>query len=503
MELLQFLYITPLNLVYKVTGKIPAPIRHGIIGVSFFSIIAFFLFCYSSVQTGFMIDYDQRGWLNMIPLSIIILMSVDRPLKAIKWNPFLSTPWMICGMILFFVCLFFDIGSGFFPFAVCMLFLFPCLYFVWNNRQDYDVLFTLAAKAMVVSVLLFFLICVLFYPMSEETMVSGRYLATTGNANTLGTIAASATTCSLYLLFKKRKAIVVYMIACEIAISLLILSESRTSLISVFLQLGVFVIFYVRYYMSEHDRLKAMIRLCVLLLLILSCLPINTALLSRNADASAYGVSDGKQVDQRQTKEYKNTDKADQRKEKPAKNGPQETKLPSEPVQEITIFDRLHTQGGDLNQLSSGRVAIWLAYLQKIGWKGHTEDQLVKVAVESDQNRVWAHNVFLELAWRFGIGVALIYLFITIYNGIYVLKCVCSKKFYNTHRHCVFSAFSIISFCVISMLEMVVFPLERDFVFLYFIGIAPLFKYNKKLSWRAWKKRGIGKITEKRLKDRN
>ncbi len=503
MELLQFLYITPLNLAYKVTGKIPGTVRHGIIGVSFFLIIAFFLFCYSSVQTGILIDYDQRGWLNMIPLTLIILMSVDRPMKAIKWNPFLSITWVICGMTLFGVCLFFDIGLGFFPFAVCVLFLFPCLYFVWNNRQDYDVLFSLVAKAMVVNVLLFFLICVLFCPISEETMVSGRYMATTGNANTLGTIAAAATTCGLYLVLQKRKAIVVYMLACEIAISLLILSGSRTSLISVSLQLGVFMIFYIRYYMSEHDRLKAMIRLCVLLLLILSCLPINTALLSRNADTAAYAVSDGRQTDQKQAKDHKNTDKADQREKKPAKNGQQETELPSEPVQEITILDRLHTQGGDWNQLSSGRVEIWLAYLQNISWKGHTEDQFVEVAVESTQNRVWAHNVFLELAWRFGIGLALVYLLITIYTGIYMLKCVGSKKFYNMHPYCVFSVFSIISFCVISMLEMVIFPLERDFIFLYFIGIAPLFQYNKKSPWHAWKKRGIEKITAKRLRNRN
>ncbi|NBI63074.1 hypothetical protein D3Z38_08380 [Clostridiales bacterium] len=529
MELLQFLYIVPLNLAYKVTGKIPVKVRYGIIGGSFFVMIAFFLFCYSFPHTKVRFDYEQEGWLNMIPLGLIILMSVDRPLKVLRWNPMLGIPWAIYGIVSFIVSLFFDIGPGFLPFSVCVLFLFPCLYLVWNNRQDYDTLFALASKAMVVNLLIFFVISILFYPMSEETVTYGRYMSSTANPNTLGTIAASSITCCLYLIFQNKRPVPLYMVTCAIASSMLILSESRTSFISAFLQLGLFLIFYIFRYMKEHDWLKTMIRLCLLLLLVITFFPINTALLSEKSDS----VADVTQVSKQEEQESENTTKADRKKEMAKANKKQgdnkdkkekrstrteqkaernkvgqkenltarnqekgknkagqnekrekqknkteqqeqeEQQASTSPIQEQTILDRFQTSGMDWNQLSSGRLGIWIAYLQATSWKGHLEEEII---VGDEDYRMWAHNVIIELAYRFGIGVALLYLFIMIYSGVYVLKSTFSKKFYEKNRYCFFPAIAITSFCVISMLEMVMFPLERDFVLLWFIGITPLFQ---------------------------
>lgn len=505
MELLQFLYITPLNLVYKVTGKIPAKVRHGIIGISFFVMIAFFFLCYSFPHTQIRFDYEQEGWLNMIPLGLIVLMSVDRPLKVLKWNGILGIPWVICGIILFVVSLFFDIGPGFLPFSVCMLFLFPCLYLVWNSRQDYDTIFTLVSMAMVANLLIFFVISILFYPMSEETMISGRYVASTANANTLGTIAASSITCCLYLIFRGKKMVLFYMVACAIASSMLILSESRTSFISAFLQLGLFLIFYVFRYMKEHDWLKTMIRLCMLLVLIITFFPINMALLSEKNDSAINVAQVSSPEEQKLVKKQDNLKRTDEKKDdqktkavkqnKDPENdkvGQKETKakqrkrdgqqkqqeqeeqqVSTPPMQEQTILDRFQISGLNLDQLSSGRLGIWIAYLRATSWKGHSVDEIV---VGDKDYRMWAHNVIIELAYRFGIGVALLYLFIMIYSGVYVLKSTFSKKFYEQNRHCFFPTLAITSFCVISMLEMVMFPLERDFVLLYFIGITPLFQ---------------------------
>lgn len=527
MELLQFIYIVPLNFAYKITGKIPVKVRHGIIEISFFAMIAFFLFCYSFPHTKIRFDYEQESWLNMIPLGLIILMSVDRPLKALKWNPILGVPWAICGIILFTVSLLFDIGPGFLPFSICVLFLFPCLYLAWNNRQDYDTLFTLVSRAMVVNLLIFFVICVAFFPMSEETMVSGRYLASTANANTLGTIAASSITCCLYLIFQNKRPVVLYMAACAVAGSLLILSESRTSFISAFLQLGLFLIFYIFRYMKEHDWLKAMIRLCLMMLLLITFFPINMALLSEKNDSATDTIQVSGQEEQKIVKKQEDLNKTNKNKvdqetkianqnkkkednkvkkenrsmrkdrniegnkagkkenltgqnKKTEKNKAEQRKQQEKEeqanaasTQEQTILERFQTSGLDLNQLSSGRVNIWINYLQEISWRGHLEEEIF---VGDGTDRIWAHNVIIELAYRFGIGVALLYLFVIIYSGVYVLKSTFSKKFYGENRHCLFPALAITSFSVISMLEMVLFPLERDFVLLWFIGMTPLFQ---------------------------
>ncbi|MCI9598851.1 MAG: hypothetical protein HFE75_16570 [Firmicutes bacterium] len=488
MELLQFLYIVPLNLAYKVTGKIPVKVRHGIIGGSFFVMIAFFLVCYSSPYTGVKLDYGQQGWVNMIPLGIIILMSINRPLKALKWNPILNVPWTFCGGVLVIVCLVFHIGPGFLPFSICMLVLFPCLYLVWNNRRDYEVLFSLVAQAMIANLLLFFLACMIFCPINAETMVSGRYLGPTDNANNLGMITSSSVACCLYLIFRSKKPVPLYMVACAIAVSLLMLSASRTALISICLQMVIFLIFYICYYMKESDKLKAMIKLCLLFVLILSLIPINKVLLSRdlyvNAVHATVRQEQGAQVQKK--KEIKDTDKETKEKKKKQNSERKEKKKkqeeapsqPSQPTlpQEESVLHRFQMEGYDFNQISSGRLNIWKSYAEKLSWKGHTEDQFV---LGDEKNRIWAHNVFIEFSYRFGIGIGLLYLFLAVYNGVYVLRCIVSKRFYYEHAHCVFSAFMIVTFCVTSMLEMAAFPLERDFILLYFIGITPLFRKPK------------------------
>lgn len=505
MELLQFLYIVPLNLAYKITGKIPGKVRHVIIGISFFAMIAFFFVCYSSPYTGVKLDYGQKGWMNMIPLGIIILMSINRPLKALKWNPVLNVPWTLCGVILFVVCLVFHMGPGFLPFSICMLVLFPCLYLVWNNRRDYDVLFSLAAQAMVANLLLFFLACMIFCPINAETMASGRYLGPTDNANNLGMITSSSVACCLYLIFRSKKPAALYMVACAIAVSLLMLSASRTALISICLQMVIFLIFYICYYMKESDKLKAMIKLCLLFVLILSLVPINRVILSRDLYVdSAYATAHQEQDAQIQKKkDRKDTDKATKEKNKKQKaagkgkkkkqeEAPSQQSQPTLP-QEESVLHRFQMEGYDFNQISSGRLNIWESYAQQLSWKGHTEDKLV---LGDEKNRIWAHNVFIEFSYRFGIGVGLLYLFLAVYNGVYVLRCVFSKKFYYEHAHCVFSAFTIVTFCVTSMLEMAAFPLERDFILLYFVGITPLFRKPKKRRHdHAGKSKMLKKIT--------
>ena len=202
MELLQYVFLFVLNLIYKITGQIGTRVRHIIIGISFFLMICFFFCCYSSELFKIDLGYAQKGYINMIPMGIIIIMSIDRPLKAIKWNHIISIPWFLCGVIFFVSCLVMDMSDGFMPMAICMLFLFPCFYLVWNNRGDYDTLFLLVAKALTASLIVFFIICILFAPINEHNIIAGRYRGPTGNPNHLGMISAAGVTCALYLIVK-------------------------------------------------------------------------------------------------------------------------------------------------------------------------------------------------------------------------------------------------------------------------------------------------------------
>ena len=71
----------------------------------------------------------------------------------------------------------------------------------------------------------------------------------TGNPNTLGLVAAGAMTCGLYLITRAKKGgWILAIFVCEIAFSLVIVSESRSALFSIIAQMGVFLIYYVKYY---------------------------------------------------------------------------------------------------------------------------------------------------------------------------------------------------------------------------------------------------------------
>lgn len=496
MELLQYVFLFVLNLIYKITGQIGTRVRHIIIGISFFLMICFFFCCYSSELFKIDLSYTQKGYINMIPMGIIIIMSIDRPLKAIKWNHIISIPWFLCGVIFFVSCLAMDMSDGFMPMAICMLFLFPCFYLVWNNRGDYDTLFLLVAKALTASLIVFFIICILFAPINEHSIIAGRYRGPTGNPNHLGMISAAGVTCALYLIVKAKRFVWIPMLSCEMAVSLILLAESRTSLISIIAQLGIFLIFYLRYYLKENDKLRAVVKLLLVFCLIITCIPINRAILSNAiipvkepvTKIVKQAAKEGKTL-AREKRQAKRAEKAKRSADINQEVTNLEDTANGESEQLGTIGERINVEGADLNQLSSGRIAIWKAYLNEISWKGHGPDYAI-------QDFDWAHNVFIEFGYRAGAAVGILYLWVAVYAGTYIFKCLFSKRRASGEMHYLFSALAIASFCITSMLERALFPLDREFIFLYFLAVTPLF-YNGR---KKWKKKNVYPYMERRKK---
>lgn len=480
MELLQYVYLAVLNIIYKGTRHISPAIRQGIAFFSFFAMVAFIFMCYSPGIFHYNLDYTQRGIISTIFLSINIIMSIDRPLKAIKWNHLLSVLWSAFAIITFVSCLIMDIGEGFFPFSTVVFFLFPCFFLVWNNRGAYEVCFDSVAKIIVIVFLLFFLLCVLFAPFNEHTVVSGRYTGATTNANYLGMIAASAMTCGLYLFTHRRGMTwLIGILACEIAVSLALFSESRTALISLIAQSIIFLLFYLRYDIKKHrDKLKSVVKLLLLIVLIIGCRPINEMLLYN----TVFPVKEPIATVVKETAKTVKAEARELRAEKTKHEQQEQTGQSLEAsstgggqVQQGELGERFSLKGKDLNQISSGRLYIWKLYFDSIGWKGHDKTEVVEGFPEAT-GEPWAHNVFLETAYRFGIAAGILYLLIAIYGGICLLRFLFSRTFCKKYeRGGLFSVLSIGSFCILSMLDKAIFPLQQDFILLYFIGLTPFF----------------------------
>ena len=229
------------------------------------------------------LSYTQRGVFCIIFLSLAVIMSIDRPLKAVKWNPVFSIPWFVCGAIALVTSLLMEIGKGYLPLAICMLVVFPCMYLVWSGRGDYETLFDMAAKGFVICFFLFFVLCVIFYPFNilnrNLRPVPGRDRKSEHLGSDFGRRD------DLWTIFNdqgEKGRVASAILACEIAFSLAIVSESRSALFSIIAQMGVFLIYYVKYYIWGKRSFKVCFKLLLLAVLIIGCIPLNQALLSNS-----------------------------------------------------------------------------------------------------------------------------------------------------------------------------------------------------------------------------
>lgn len=477
MEILQYVYLTVLNLIYKGTRHISPAVRQGIAFLSFFAMMLFLFVFYASKEFNWDLSYTQRGVFCIIFLSLAVIMSIDRPLKAVKWNPVFSIPWFVCGAIALVTSLLMEIGKGYLPLAICMLVVFPCMYLVWSGRGDYETLFDMAAKGFVICFFLFFVLCVIFYPFNILTVISGRYQGATGNPNTLGLISAGAMTCGLYLMTRaKRGGWLLAILACEIAFSFVIVSESRSALFSTIAQMGIFLIYYLRYYLREHDLLKSLFKVILLAVLIIGCLPLNQALLSNSVMPMRTEVTKVVKQIARDAKTEARIQRQKKRDKHPRRQEQSETPAtdttPDILAQEKPLQERFNTEGKDLNQISSGRLTLWKLYLQELSWKGHDAEDLI--INPSTGRPMRSHNVFLEVAYHLGIAAGIFYLIAAVWAGVCILKFLFSRRFYKKYPSALFSVLAISSFCLVGMVETPIFPFEREVALFYFLGLAPL-----------------------------
>lgn len=97
-------------------------------------------------------------------MGIIILVSVDRKLEIVKWNLWTYIPFTVTGLLLLIASLDHEMGPAYQAFPLAMLVAFMCLFYVWGNRRDYEVLFDAAAGAYFWFIIFLTFLCFINYP---------------------------------------------------------------------------------------------------------------------------------------------------------------------------------------------------------------------------------------------------------------------------------------------------------------------------------------------------
>ncbi|EDS71886.1 hypothetical protein ANASTE_01590 [Anaerofustis stercorihominis DSM 17244] len=446
MNILQNFFILILNPIYTITKKIPEKIKETLITVCFIYLFLMQIFINSNFFIWDGISFTSQAFLGCIFLFFIIIMSINKKLELLNNFRVLPTLWMTFGVIIIIVSFIHPVGEGFRALALTVLIAFPCLYFVWGNRGDYNKLFELITKAIAFVGGMYFIFCILTVPFETAVTHAGRYAGTANNPNFLGMICSIVLCASLYLIINETKYIWLYYAVCGLSLMFSVLSVSRTSILSILITTIFFIIFYFKVNIVNNKK-KLILNMITIILIFISF--------------SILGLSINKSISNLST-EY-TTNKTNDSTKKLIKN---------KNVTKTNAFDRLKIEDKDLNTISSGRLTIWKYYLKHINLIGN---KVIKTVYVKDLNlKVYgAHNTPLDIAYRTGVINGVVWLIIEIFTGLKALIFVFGKKYKEPYY--LFMSMSIIIFCVYSMLEIAIFPFKSQPVLLFYLAISPLF----------------------------
>ncbi|MCC2864725.1 O-antigen ligase family protein [Ihubacter massiliensis] len=471
MSLIQKLYCTILNPCYAVINKIPEKTRTQI---NFVCVLLVVLLAYYGEAKDYMKGppITTLCILQSILLMIITLMSMNGPLRLMKWSKLIPWSWFLFSIIVILTGFDHVIGPGFRPMAIVMLLFYPLLFFVWSNRGDYQMLFDMVAKSTVIVGLAFFVACMFYNPLTEEVL---RYTGFTGNPGSLGKIGVAVLTCGLYLVMTMRRNYWLYALFSGLACTLIILSLSRTALLAMCALLLFLLLFCIKEFLDHREiRKKLLVRILAIVLMLVIAYPTTNFLLengyailqetyhvSKENKNGAPGASNSTDVNNQQTEAATDTI-AERQKTQDVPEGADKEELTKE---------RVSLEGKDLNSFSTGRLAIYKARIALLNWKGN--DATDSIYAEGYGRNRWSHNTVLEFAYRSGIIAGGLFFLIELLSAIYVFRKLFSREKVLIYQYFVF--FAIIGFGIMSLTDVIFTPAADPGVLYYFLAMMPLF----------------------------
>lgn len=439
-ETLQKIYIAILNPIFQITKWIPAKIKDRIIYCCFFAMMILYLLwrSYPVFEADVNPDFRWKAIIISVLCFIVIVMSIKEQLKPVEWNRWPC--YFFFGYILVMIGTSFlhPIGDGFLEMLTISFFGFPCLYFVWHNREDYESLYKLVSMAFSHVFLIYFLILVVFYPISIINEYDS-YVGTLANPNMLGQFCVVASTCTLYIIFLKKKNCQLYLFLLGLIGFYLAECESRTAILIFMAQLIFFFVSVVTHVAGKRMKKKEGTRL-------LLCIGVVVVLFSVMIP---YTVS---QIEEAYAAEEM--------------INPQ-----TETVEQYPNIEK-HPVFVKVNQISSSRLVIWKRYVESLNLLGHDGREHLYISYVGKAH--WAHNTILEYAYRSGVFAGLLYLALELCSVIFVGKGLFNEDKYK--KWYVFSLMTLILYGISANIEVTIFFFDSPPNLLFFIGIMPLFK---------------------------
>lgn len=172
-------------------------------------------------------------------LALTILFSTKYPLKKTKWSLWMSIPWFLLTGLIIVTSIIND--PRYLTVGALYLVAYPCFFFVWNSRGDWEKLFSIIVRAYAV-----FFVGVLVVTMVGYNPGADRFVGFFANPNSLGTYTATVAICLLVwadqCAQKSLWKMLLPWVLLGLCVGMCLMSRSRTSMMAI---AAVFFVWFV------------------------------------------------------------------------------------------------------------------------------------------------------------------------------------------------------------------------------------------------------------------
>lgn len=440
----QKLYVLLLNPLYVLTRKLSKDKRNLCLQIICLLIPIYFLMIYR----GLMFRYSQlaRHVAGLMLLLLLLVFSIDRKQKEAEWRRIVIIPLYLSGMGMIVVSCIHPVGSGFILFALMLILLFPSIALVWNNRKDYHILYDCIAKSIGLIGVIYLIICIVGIINGEIDCSEERFRGTLSHAGNLSEFYTGVYCSGLYLATRNRnngKRLYIDIAIAGIGLGMTLLGQSRSCILAIALCTMSTALFYYKN-LTENIKMSAAKALIILAIL---CICTTGVINITNLKSADWWLGQNMQEDSSEEKAA---------------------------AEDQDITDRFSTRGKDLNSFSSNRIVLWKMLMSKLNYIGNDyESTSIKDLTANTGNQLYAHNIFLEVSYRCGVIVGVIFVFFEYATVIVIALYLFNRKRKNSWL--LFPIMAVLVFLIESMLGCAGMPFILDSGCYYYLSLAPVF----------------------------
>ena len=469
MQLLQnfiILILRPTEIFTKISKKK----RQLVVSLCCVLLVCFFIAYFTpSFKIRNRLTYDQV--IGSAILFVLILFSRDGALRKVVWNKIIAYTTVFAGLGILLISFLHPIGSGYRAFAMMLIFGFPCLYYVWNVREDYNALYKRLSAATAIVGVLYYCYCFMLANQGRLEMTLGatwsRVKGSFYDANMFSMIGMIMFCAALYMILVNRESVGWFLLSAlsiGAGISIMRMGVSRLAILVAIGGIVAFVIYYLKIqrFFTEGRRAGTKVaRALATISVVIIFISLGNYMVELN-----HKVITNHQVNNHETNEI------DSDENQKVKDDIQEITAAQE---QLGLADRFQSKGIDLNTYTAGRYGVWLGYAKYLNLTGNDFSK-VDWTVLTNNTVKHAHNNFLEIAYRCGVPVACIHLFLELAAGIICLIWLFSPKYKDPAY--LFCIVFMICYTVQSLFDIATLPFERPAPFYFYMAMIPMFTFG-------------------------